>query len=208
MSNLLFWDVDTQVDFMYPEGKLYVPGAEKIIDNARRLTDFAAQRAIPIIASTDAHLESDPEFRDYPPHCLAGTPGQKKVSGTVLANHYVVPNRKLDLPRNLSSYAQIIIEKQAFDVFTNPNMGELLQRFGEDREIVLYGVVTEICVDRAVRGLIQRGYRIHLVRDAIQHLDAAKAQATLDEVRHNGGHLFTTDEVLAGTPIATAGRIA
>ena len=208
MSNLLFWDVDTQVDFMHPEGKLYVPGAEKIIDNIRRLTNFAAQHGIPIIASTDAHLETDPEFRDYPPHCLAGTSGQKKISGTVLANHYVIPSRKVDLPRNLSIYAQVIIEKQAFDVFTNPNVGELLQQFGEDREIILYGVVTEICVDRAARGLTQRGYRVHLVRDAIQHLDATKAQATLDEVRRHNGQLFTTDEVLAGTPVATAGRIA
>ena len=205
MSNLLFWDVDTQVDFMYPEGKLYVPGAEKVIDNLRRLTEFAAQRGIPIIASTDAHLESDPEFRDYPPHCLAGTPGQKKVSGTVLANHYVIPNHKVDLPGNLSGYAQVIIEKQALDVFTNPNMEALLQRFGADREIVVYGVVTEICVDRAARGLIQRGYRVHLVRDAIQHLDAAKAQATLGEVQRHHGQLFTTDEVLAGAAMPALG---
>jgi nicotinamidase/pyrazinamidase len=208
MSTVLFWDVDTQVDFMYPEGKLYVPLAGKIIDNVRRLTNFAVQQGIPIIASTDAHLASDPEFRDYPPHCLAGTPGQKKVSGTVLANHYVVPNRKVDLPRNLSAYAQIIIEKQTIDVFTNPNMEDLLQQFGRDREIVLYGVVTEICVDRAARGLIQRGYRVHLVRDAIQHLDAAKARATVKEVQHHGGQILTTDEVLAGTAIATAGRIS
>ena len=208
MSNLLFWDVDTQVDFMHPEGKLYVPGAEKIIDNVRRLTDFAAQRGIPIVASTDAHLESDPEFLDYPPHCLAGTPGQKKVSGTVLANQYVIPNRTVDLPGNLSAFAQIIIEKQAIDVFTNPNIGGLLQRFSGDREIILYGVVTEICVNRAARGLTQRGYHVHLVGDAIQHLDAAKAGATIDEVQRYGGRLLTTDEVLAGTPFATAGRIA
>jgi nicotinamidase/pyrazinamidase len=208
MSNLLFWDVDTQVDFMKPEGKLYVPGAEKVIDNVRRLTGFATQHGIPIVASSDAHLESDPEFRDYPPHCLVGTPGQKKVSGTVLANHYVIPNRKVDLPGNLSGYAQVIIEKQAFDVFTNPNLGELLQRFGQDREIILYGVVTEICVDRAARGLMQRGYRVHLVRDAIQHLDATKAQVTLEELRRHGGQILTTSEVLAGTPVTSSGGMA
>jgi nicotinamidase-related amidase len=32
-SSLLFWDVDTQFDLMYPAGKLYVPGAETIISN-------------------------------------------------------------------------------------------------------------------------------------------------------------------------------
>ena len=35
----IFWDVDTQVDFMLPGGKLYVPGAEKLIPNLKRLTD-------------------------------------------------------------------------------------------------------------------------------------------------------------------------
>src|SRR5450759_1232450 len=32
-SSLLFWDVDTQFDFLHPAGKLYVPGAETIISN-------------------------------------------------------------------------------------------------------------------------------------------------------------------------------
>jgi nicotinamidase-related amidase len=32
-SSLLFWDVDTQFDFIHPVGKLYVPGAETIISN-------------------------------------------------------------------------------------------------------------------------------------------------------------------------------
>lgn len=198
MANLLFWDVDTQVDFMDPEGKLYVPGAEKIIANIQRLTSFAAEHGIPIVTSVDAHLETDPEFRDYPPHCLVGTPGQRKVVGTLLSGNYVVPNRKIELPADLGSYRQIIIEKQATDVFTNPNVEELLRRLGRDREIILYGVVTEICVEQAARGLSRRGYRVHLVRDAIRHLDAAKSSATLAEVERRGGRLLTTDEVLTG----------
>ena len=86
-SSLLFWDVDTQFDFMHPAGKLYVSGAETIISNLQRLTAFAVQHGIPIVASTDAHLETDPEFSQYPPHCLAGTSGQKKVEGTLFPHH-------------------------------------------------------------------------------------------------------------------------
>ena len=66
----LFWDVDTQIDFLSPQGKLYVPGAEKIIPNLRRLTKYAADHKIPIVSSTDAHVQNDPEFSQYPPHCL------------------------------------------------------------------------------------------------------------------------------------------
>lgn len=197
MSGLLFWDVDTQMDFVFPGGKLYVPGAEKIVANLKGLTEVAASQGIPIVATTDAHSPSDPEFAQYPPHCLAGTPGQRKVEGTVLQRHYVVPNRKINLPANLDQFPQIVIEKQATDVFTNPNMEAALKRLGE-REIVVYGVVTEICVDLAARGLIQRGYRVHLVRDAIQHLDAAKGRATIEYVRQRGGRLLTTGEVRSG----------
>ncbi|HVO81320.1 MAG TPA: isochorismatase family cysteine hydrolase [Terriglobales bacterium] len=203
MRELVFWDVDTQVDFMHPEGKLYVRGAENIIGNIQRLTSFAVAHGILIVASVDAHEETDPEFREYPPHCLAGTAGQKKIERTLLPGHYVVPNRKISLPQNLA-YPQIIVEKQATDVFTNPNVEELLVHMGRDREIVLYGVVTEICVDQAARGLSHRGYRVHLVRDAIQHLDAAKGRATRAEVERRGGRLFTTDEVLAGAPAKVA----
>jgi nicotinamidase/pyrazinamidase len=198
MNRLLFWDVDTQADFMLPEGKLYVPAAEKLIPNLQGLTAFAAEHGIPIISSADAHLESDPEFSEYPPHCLAGTPGQKKIEGTVLPNHFTVPNRKVDLPADLTQHPQVIVEKQATDVFTNPNMDYLLARFAQDREIILYGVVTEICVDRAARGLIQRGRHVHLVTDAIMHMNVAKARETILEVRRHGGMLLSTAEILTG----------
>lgn len=207
MSGLLFWDVDTQMDFLFPGGKLYVPGAEKIVANLKSLTEVAASQGIPIVATTDAHLPSDPEFAQYPPHCLAGTPGQRKVEGTVLRRHYVVPNRNLNLPANLDEFPQIVIEKQATSVFTNPNTEAVLERLGE-REIVVYGVVTEICVDLAARGLIQRGYRAHLVRDAIQHLDAAKGWATIEYVRQHGGRLLTTGEVRSGALLGRAETLA
>ncbi|HXY06459.1 MAG TPA: isochorismatase family cysteine hydrolase [Terriglobales bacterium] len=200
--SFLFWDVDTQFDFMYPEGKLYVPGADTIIPNLQCLTSFAAQHQIPIVASTDAHLSTDPEFNEYPPHCLNGTPGQRKVEGTLLPQYFTIPNRKIDLPRDLGRYPQIILEKQTVDVFTNPNTEALLTLMGR-RDIVLYGVVTEICVDHAARGLIRRGFRVHLVEDAVRSLDSERGQATSQCVRQHGGRLLTTKEVsdlCCGTP--------
>src|SRR6266567_6903484 len=111
-SRLIFWDVDTQFDFMHPAGKLYVPGAETIVSNLQNPTAFAAHHGIPIVASTDAHLETDPEFREYRPHCLICTAGQQKIEGTLLPSRYIIPNRKIDLPRDLGSFPQIILEKQ------------------------------------------------------------------------------------------------
>lgn len=193
---LTFWDVDTQVDFMLPTGKLYVPGAEKLIPNLRRLMQAAQQQRILVISSADCHAEDDEEFRLYPPHCLAGTPGQQKLPETLLPHRFTIPNSPTALPDPLTDYQQIILEKAHFDVFTNPNCAALLQQLGREREFVLFGVVTEICVAYAVRGLRERDYPVRLVRDATQWLDAAKAQSLFAEILTAGGKLVTTEEVL------------
>lgn len=195
----IFWDVDTQVDFIHSEGRLYVPGAEKIIPNLKRLTEWARRHGILVVASADAHQEGDEEFSQYAPHCLVGTPGQEKIRVTCLAKQAVIPNRPAELPSRLRDYEQIIIEKQKFDVFTNPNTERLLATLRPIDEVILYGVVTEICVDRAARGLLDRGFHVAVVRDAIHPLDPAKGRATLAEVESRGGRLVTTKQLLEGT---------
>ncbi|MGH9787488.1 MAG: cysteine hydrolase family protein [Candidatus Acidiferrales bacterium] len=193
---VIFWDVDTQVDFISPDGKLYVPGAEKLIPNWKRLTDFAAQKGILVVGDVCAHLPDDEEFKVYPPHCLAGTPGQQKIPETILPRQYLIPNRQVELRRDLSAYQQVILEKQTLDVFSNPNTEALLGLLGREPEVVVYGVVTECCVDLVARGLLQRGYRVRLVTDATRHWDEGKARGTLKLVEDKG-ELITTDQALA-----------
>ena len=41
MAGRILWDVDTQVDFMRPDGKLSVPGAEKTAPAMRKLVEAA-----------------------------------------------------------------------------------------------------------------------------------------------------------------------
>ncbi|MGH9803842.1 MAG: cysteine hydrolase family protein, partial [Candidatus Acidiferrales bacterium] len=190
---VVFWDVDTQADFMQPEGKLYVPGAERLRPNLKRLTEYAAANGILVLGDVDAHQVDDPEFKVYPPHCLAGTPGAEKVPETVLPRQYRIPNRKVALPTDLFSYQQIMLEKQTLDVFDNPNTEDLLKELGQEPEVVVYGVVTECCVRLAAKGLLERGYRISLVTDAIRAWDEAKGKATLEMVNGLGGRLVTTE---------------
>ncbi len=193
---MIFWDVDTQADFVHPGGKLYVPGAETIIPNLARLTRWAGDNKVLVVASACAHREGDREFQIYPPHCLAGTPGQQKIPETLLPRRTVIPNRPVDSLPDMRSVQQVIVEKQQLDVFTNPNTEELLARLGKEHEIILYGVVTEICVACAARGLLEHGYPLRLVSDAVRHLDANQSRALLDEVAARGAALVTTDEVV------------
>jgi len=195
---MLLWDVDTQVDFLLPGGRLYVPGAEAIIPNLACLTQFARKMRLPLISSADAHHPDDPELKTYPPHCLAGTTGQKKIPETLLPNRFVIPNRPADLPP-AKDFQQIIIEKQQFDVFTNPNTDTLLQQFGSKLQILMYGVVTEICVCAAARNLLRRGHKVTLISDAVRALDEAKASEFIDELLRAGGQLINTNDAVRRT---------
>ncbi|MBU3912918.1 MAG: cysteine hydrolase [Nanoarchaeota archaeon] len=90
----VFWDVDTQYDFMKKEGALYVPDAELIRPNLKLLTDFAREKGIPIVGSVDRHFgnleykEREGELRrwggPFPDHCMNHTAGQDKIWETTL----------------------------------------------------------------------------------------------------------------------------
>src|ERR1700681_1457876 len=174
--NTVFFDVDTQIDFLYPPGALYVPGAEKVVEQIAALNRFAGSHEIPVVSTMDAHTEDDPEFRAWPPHCVVGVIGQHKPETTLLTRRVIVPNA--DFAFNLESAQQILLEKQTFDCFTNVNLAALLERLDAKRYIV-YGVVTEICVKFAAWGLLKTGKRVELVTDAVRSLnDAASAEMT------------------------------
>jgi len=196
-NKAVFWDVDTQVDFMLPGGKLYAPGAEKIIPNLRRLVEAARRRQVFLVSSVDAHAPDDEEFREWPPHCVVGTPGQRKILETLTQNPDVVPNRAgAVLPADFADVSQLILEKQKLDVFTNPNTAAVLDRLGREPEFVVFGVVTECCVLYAARGLLERGRRVAIVTDAIQALNADNGRRTLAELTSQGARLITTRQVL------------
>jgi nicotinamidase/pyrazinamidase len=189
-----FFDIDTQLDFMLPAGALYVPGAERLIDVIARLNAYAGARGIPLVSSTDAHTEDDPEFRQWPPHCVAGTNGQKKVTSTLLDKRMVIPTRQATF--DPSGVSQIILEKQSLDLFSNPNAPDLLARLAAD-EYVVYGVVTEYCVRIAAQGLLRTGKPVWIVTDAIETLDSACSERTLREFTGCGGKLTKVSEVLS-----------
>jgi nicotinamidase/pyrazinamidase len=191
----VFFDVDTQLDFLYPAGALYVPGAERIVPNVARLNRYAAANEIPVISDMDAHAENDPEFRDWPAHCVKGTFGQAKPQATLLDKRAVFSS-KAKLTEWPSGVQQILLEKQSLDAFSNPQLPGFLQSLGADR-FVVYGVVTEICVKYAAAGLFRTRKRVELVTDAVRHLNEAEAQKMMRELEDAGGALVTTAEICA-----------
>ncbi len=186
----VFFDVDTQFDFVFPAGALYVPGAEGILTRVGALNRYSASHAITVISTMDAHSEDDPEFRLYPHHCIAGTLGQQKPAATLIENRVVVPNVSCD-----RAAGQILLEKQNLDCFTNVNLSRLLEGLNAERYVV-YGVVTELCVEFAAFGLLKTGKRVELVADAVRSLNEQDGAKTLRVFTAAGGIVTTSQAVI------------
>ncbi|MBI2129706.1 cysteine hydrolase [Candidatus Woesearchaeota archaeon] len=90
----IFYDIDTQHDFMSKFGALYIPDAELIKPNLKKLTEHAKAHGIPVIGSVDRHFGTE-EYKDregelqrwggpFPDHCMAKTGGETKIGETLL----------------------------------------------------------------------------------------------------------------------------
>jgi len=196
--NVIFWEVDTQADFMLPGGKLYVPGAERLLPNIRKLTDAARQGRVFLVSHGCYHTDNDPEFKTFPPHCVKGTPGSAYVPEALTEKVVTIPNEPAaTLPSDFSQYQQILLEKQTLDIFESRHADELVKRLPKGAEFVVFGVVTEYCVRFAAKGLIERGRRVSVVEDAIETLKAEDGQRAGTELQALGAKFITTDQALA-----------
>ncbi len=197
---MILWDVDTQVDFMLPDGKLYVPGAEQTAPAMKRLVAAARAAGIVHVASADDHeltddeISEQPDFeKTYPPHCLRGTRGARKIPET--EQEEPVPITLERLPERYFEGREFLLLKKSFDVFTNPNTDRLLELLDPD-EIAVFGVATDVCDDAAIRGFLQRGRKVRFVEDAARGLDDARVKACTAAWREQEVDFTTVGEVI------------
>jgi len=198
---VIFWDVDTQRDFMLPDGKLYVPGAEKLIPSLKSLTDQARRGRVFLVSDACVHAPNDPEFQRFPPHCVRGTAGAEMIPETVARRLLILPNRReAKVPEDLTPYEQVILEKQTLDVFDNPLTDVVLDRLKKftdlDARFFVFGVVTEHRVRCVAKGLLARGRRVSLVEDAIQTLKTVDGTGALAEMKSLGAKTITTRQAI------------
>ncbi len=191
---LVFIDIDTQFDFIDPSGALYVNGAQDITENLNKLTEYAVKSGVPVISTQDTHIVNDPEFDDFPPHCIAGSGGHDKIKETIVKNALLVNIN--DSEKILEyKYRNWIFLKTELDAFSHPLFEKFIERYKE-REIVVYGVATEYCVKLLSRGLLEREYKTTIVEDAIRGVTEDAAAAVLRELKSKGAILKRTDEII------------
>jgi nicotinamidase/pyrazinamidase len=204
------WDVDTQVDFIMSDGKLAVTGAEALIENLAALTAWAHRQHIRIVATADDHDIGHAEITDapdwattFPPHCMRGTPGQRKIAATMLDRPLVIEPVPLDAAvvraEVLAHQGDILLNKPGTDVFRwNPNAATVLDALGPTR-IIVYGVATDFCTRAAVDGLALRAPHAELVivADAIRGINADASRALVESWRAHGHAICRTADIIS-----------
>ncbi|MCB9359264.1 cysteine hydrolase [Candidatus Woesearchaeota archaeon] len=204
----VFWNVDTQYDFMRNDethkGKLPVEGARAIEGNLELLTKLAAREGMQVVNTADWHTYDDPEIDDnnpdfvntFPMHCEAKTKGAEYVPATKPQDPYIVDCRngqydaeKLRTERNVQFY------KNEFNIFTGNKLAEAAVDIIAPDRVIAYGVATNVCVDFAVMGNLERGREVYVVEDAVKELPHLPLDATMDRWKDAGAKFIKTAEV-------------
>lgn len=188
---LVFFDVDTQRDFLYKDGALYIEGSESILNNLEDLNFYAIRKEIPIIKTMDLHfadaehseIEQELEINGgiFPNHCMYNTEGARAVEETM-------------------SYEEVaLFTKQVFNVFSDKGGNPYIDSYLDDNDVdiaVVYGVATDFCVKASVLGLIDRDIHVMLVEDAIYGVDEYNSKRAINDMKRAGAELFLTNDII------------
>jgi nicotinamidase/pyrazinamidase len=194
----VFWDVDTQFDFMRPEGALYVPGAESIIDRISEVRRFALDGGYSMVPE----ISLQPDMKTtFPPHCMAGQPGTERVGylGKIPIDYVDIDEIHMDELRKLVPKDQfhIVIRKQSLNVFDNPNTHKIVNLIAP-QHVVAFGVALDCCVYYVTSELAKhKGLRVSLLADATKGLQTRPDEEVYEELRGRGVEITTFGELKA-----------
>ena len=187
-------DVDTQYDLVFDNGR----DLSNLLSNTRRLIAWARVQSIPVISTAMTRRNSNSVVDHNSPEslCIEGTPGQHKITYTLLSNRIIFgPENRLDLPpKILNNYQQVIFEKRLPDPFTQPRADRLLSECRVE-EFIVFGMDLQNAVKSTVLGLLCRKRKVLLVADAIDTPPGRDALLALRQMEAKGAKLILTADL-------------
>jgi nicotinamidase-related amidase len=189
-------DINTQRDFFLAEGNACTTNHRRVLANVRRVMAWARSKNIPVISTCEVYPNDNGSSTVN--YCLDGTPGQRKLSYSLLPNRINFPaDGSTDIPRDLlRRYSQVILHKRSVDPFTEPRIDRLLTEL-KASEFILIGATAEGAVMATALGLMQRGKTVTIVSDAVGSSDKKEAHLALRKAKAKGANLIETRK-LAG----------
>lgn len=191
-------DLNTQADFLLPDGAFPVSNRDTMLPAIQRLMKFAREERIPIISSLEAHRTCEFQ-KGLPPHCIDRTRGQQKVSCTLMPRRVLVQgDNTFDLPSDpFRRFQQVIFTKRDPDFLSNPKADRLINAMRPDYWIVC-GIAATHSVKALVLGMLARNFRVVVVRDASGYWSANDAEHAFRQMEAKGAIVSSVDSLVSG----------
>ncbi|MCD9569079.1 isochorismatase family cysteine hydrolase [Pseudomonas protegens] len=160
-----------------PEGEAFLKRArERVIPNQQRLLAAVREARQNVLHTIIESLTADGRDRSLDHklsdmHLPKGSP-----QAAIIAELEPVEN-------------EIVLPKTSSGVFNSTNIDYVLRNL-ETRHLIIAGIVTDQCVDMAVRDAADRGYLVTLVEDACATYGDTRHQACLNAIK---GYCWITD---------------
>jgi len=182
--------VDMVNDFCMPGGLMPLPDADRLYGPQRAVIDAVRATGGAVVHIVDTHranVREDREFRTREPHCIEGTDGAQVVAALA--------------PRA----DDLVVLKRRFSGFFGTDL-DLTLRDMHIEQVVVMGVVTNICVRSTVHDAFFLGYRVVVPEDTVAATGEREQASSLFDIGTHFGHVTTSAEVIASlssrSPIA------
>jgi len=146
--------IDFQNDFVHPHGALSIDNPE-LIDKHQQFADSLFNNCFDkIIETYDTHFaETYPntfEAESYPPHCIFGTWGWQQAAP-------FKPDLKVTK-----------MYKSTTNLWNEIKNYRDLSEDWQDKNVYLCGLLSDVCVQQAINGLLKRGATVIILDDLCQ----------------------------------------
>ena len=164
MSERALLVIDMLNDFVKKGGTLVVPKAEEKLSLFRKRIQIAREKQELVVYVCDSHRPDDPEFSIWPPHCVLNSWGAEIVE---------------EIKPEPQDY---IVRKRRYSAFYGTDL-DLFLRENQVTNLILTGLVTNICVMGTAADAASRGYKIEVERNLVIGLNEEMHQFALRQMQ-------------------------
>lgn len=172
--------VDMINEFCKPGGRMVLPGYDTLVPPQRAVIAAARDRQVPVIWVHDAHrpnVRRDREWAKRTPHCV------EKTWATAIID---------DLGARED---EIHVVKRRYSAFFQTDLDVTLKDLQVD-QLVVFGVVTNICVRSTVHDAFFNGYEVVVPHDCCAATGPREQDSTLYDIATHFGIVSDTEAVV------------
>jgi nicotinamidase-related amidase len=175
--------IDIQNGFCHPDGSLYAPDSEAVIEPITDLVARARESGAPVVYTRDVH----------PPEQFADAHYYDEFDRW--GEHVVEGSWEAELVEELAPRDdELVVVKHTYDAFHQTQLEGWLDAHGID-DLVFCGTLANVCVLHTAGSAGLRDYRPVLVEDAIGAIEDAHHEYALDHADWLFGDVTTLDDV-------------